>query len=105
MRCMFRRLAGSSLVLAVVVASACCNKGDVTTPNGANGSAGSAIPGKPSFTIFALAEVRGQIGPCGCTSDPLGAPTYQFPVAGATAVTTLPVGSIGANAQTVELIR
>src|SRR5450432_735242 len=76
MRCMFRRLAGSSLVLAVVVAAACCNKGDVTTPNGgssgANGSAGSAIPGKPSFTVFALAEVRGQIGPCGCTSDPLG---------------------------------
>jgi hypothetical protein len=73
---MFRRLAGSSLVLAVVVAAACCNKGDVTTPiggpSGANGSAGSAIPGKPSFTVFALAEVRGQIGPCGCTSDPLG---------------------------------
>jgi hypothetical protein len=38
----------------------------------------------------------------GCASDPLGAPTYQFPaVAGATAVTTAPVGSIGANAQTV----
>jgi hypothetical protein len=37
----------------------------------------------------------------GCTSDPLGAPTYQFPVAGATAVITAPVGSIGANAQTV----
>lgn len=26
----------------------------------------------PSFTIFALAETRGQIGPCGCTTDPLG---------------------------------
>jgi hypothetical protein len=38
----------------------------------------------------------------GCASDPLGAPTYQFPaVAGATAVTTAPVGSISANAQTV----
>ena len=38
----------------------------------------------------------------GCASDPLGAPTYQFPVAaGATAVTTAPVGSIGTNAQTV----
>jgi hypothetical protein len=37
----------------------------------------------------------------GCASDPLGAPTYQFPAeAGATAVTTAPVGSIGANAQT-----
>jgi len=38
----------------------------------------------------------------GCASDPLGAPTYQIPAeAGATAVTTEPVGSIGANAQTV----
>jgi hypothetical protein len=38
----------------------------------------------------------------GCASDPLGAPTYQFPaVAGATAMTTAPVGSIAANAQTV----
>ena len=26
----------------------------------------------PTFTLFALAEVRGQLGPCGCTSDPLG---------------------------------
>lgn len=73
---MFRPLARSSLVLAVVVAVACGNKGDVPTPNrgssGANGSAGSAIPAKSSFTVFALAEVRGQIGPCGCTSDPLG---------------------------------
>ncbi|HET9622664.1 MAG TPA: multiheme c-type cytochrome [Kofleriaceae bacterium] len=27
---------------------------------------------KPTFTLFALAEVRGQVGPCGCTTDPLG---------------------------------
>ncbi len=27
---------------------------------------------KPTFTLFALAETRGQIGPCGCTTDPLG---------------------------------
>lgn len=27
---------------------------------------------KPTFTVFALAETRGQIGPCGCTTDPLG---------------------------------
>ena len=39
----------------------------------------------------------------GCASDPLGAPTYQSPAeAGATAVTTRPVGGIGANAQTVK---
>ncbi len=30
------------------------------------------LPSKPSFTVFALAETRGQIGPCGCTTDPLG---------------------------------
>jgi Cytochrome c554 and c-prime len=29
-------------------------------------------PAKPTFTVFALAETRGQIGPCGCTTDPLG---------------------------------
>ncbi|MEZ4362306.1 MAG: multiheme c-type cytochrome [Kofleriaceae bacterium] len=29
-------------------------------------------PSKPAFTLFALAETRGQIGPCGCTTDPLG---------------------------------
>jgi hypothetical protein len=34
--------------------------------------AGDPVPAKPTFTLFALAEVRGQIGPCGCTSDPLG---------------------------------
>ncbi|HSN30372.1 MAG TPA: multiheme c-type cytochrome [Kofleriaceae bacterium] len=30
------------------------------------------MPSKPTLTVFALAELRGQIGPCGCTSDPLG---------------------------------
>ncbi|HRC58542.1 MAG TPA: hypothetical protein PKU97_21620, partial [Kofleriaceae bacterium] len=29
-------------------------------------------PVKPTFTLLALAEIRGQIGPCGCTTDPLG---------------------------------
>jgi hypothetical protein len=38
----------------------------------------------------------------GCASDPLDVPTYQIPtVAGVTAVTTAPVGSIVAHAQTV----
>jgi hypothetical protein len=38
----------------------------------------------------------------GCASDPLGAPTYQIPAeAGATAVTTGPIGSIGTNARTI----
>jgi hypothetical protein len=38
----------------------------------------------------------------GCASDPLGARTYQISAdPGATAVTTAPVGGIGASAQTV----
>jgi hypothetical protein len=58
--------------LAALAALACCGKSDVK--NG--GLAGSAetpqVVPKPTFTVFGLAEMRGQIGPCGCTSDPLG---------------------------------
>lgn len=53
---------------AAAAAAAACSKSDVK--DGAGGAA--AVPGKPTLTIFALAEVRGQIGPCGCTADPLG---------------------------------
>src|SRR5262245_55889643 len=54
-------------LLVVLAAAACCSKSEVK-------GGGSADPPatKPTFTVFALAEVRGQIGPCGCTSDPLG---------------------------------
>jgi 2',3'-cyclic-nucleotide 2'-phosphodiesterase (5'-nucleotidase family) len=56
-------------LLALVVAVACSSKSEVKT----NGGSGATQPAaKPTFTLFALAEVRGQIGPCGCTSDPLG---------------------------------
>ena len=55
----------------LIVAAACCSKTDVKS-NGSGGSALPDTPAKPTFTLFALAEVRGQIGPCGCTSDPLG---------------------------------
>ncbi len=55
----------------LLVAAACCSKTDVKS-NGSGGSQVPAPPAKPTFTVFALAEVRGQIGPCGCTSDPLG---------------------------------
>jgi hypothetical protein len=48
------------------LAAACCHRDEVKP------SAGSQVPAKAGFTLFALAEVRGQIGPCGCTSDPLG---------------------------------
>jgi hypothetical protein len=60
---MFRR-AGP---VCVLVAAACCSKSEVK-----GGGSADPPPGKPTFTLFALAEVRGQIGPCGCTSDPLG---------------------------------
>ena len=63
-RPMFRQLAAVGLVAA----AACCSKSDVKSA----GQASAPAPTKPSFTLFALAELRGQIGPCGCTSDPLG---------------------------------
>jgi cytochrome c5 len=53
---------------AFIAATACCSKSEVK----GGGSAAEAVPAKPALTVFALAEVRGQIGPCGCTSDPLG---------------------------------
>jgi hypothetical protein len=58
-------------VLGLVLGAACSSKSEVK--GGGSGTAGSpqAAP-KPTLTVFALAEVRGQIGPCGCTSDPLG---------------------------------
>jgi hypothetical protein len=37
-----------------------------------NGKPGSTPAGGTTFTVFALAEMRGQIEPCGCTTDPLG---------------------------------
>lgn len=36
------------------------------------GAPSDSVPARPTFTLFALAETRGQIGPCGCTTDPLG---------------------------------
>jgi hypothetical protein len=36
------------------------------------GKTGAGAVGGTTFTVFALAEVRGQIEPCGCTTDPLG---------------------------------
>jgi hypothetical protein len=55
--------------LALVAAAACCSKSEVK--GGGTATETPAVP-KPSLTVFALAEVRGQIAPCGCTSDPLG---------------------------------
>lgn len=60
-------------IVALAFALACCSKSDVKSGGGAVGSSvDSGPPPKPTFTLFALAEMRGQIGPCGCTSDPLG---------------------------------
>jgi cytochrome c5 len=56
------------MVLAAL-AAACCSRSELKN----TGAASSELPsGKPTFTVFALAEVRGQVGPCGCTTDPLG---------------------------------
>lgn len=61
---MLRRIAVWGLL-----AAACCSKNE---PKGSSGGAAAAGPDRPTFSVFALAEVRGQIGPCGCTTDPLG---------------------------------
>lgn len=63
---MFRRVG----LLAALGAAACCSKSEVKATG--NTPATEPTPAKPTFTVFALAEVRGQIGPCGCTTDPLG---------------------------------
>jgi hypothetical protein len=63
---MHRRLAA----LGVCAAAACCSKSEVKSGGAMSGD--GPIPSKPTVSLFALAEVRGQIGPCGCTSDPLG---------------------------------
>ncbi|MBP9086086.1 MAG: hypothetical protein KBG15_08205 [Kofleriaceae bacterium] len=64
---------GPTLGLLLLVSlggwGACSGRGRDAT---ANVPPAEAQPGPPSFTLFALAEVRGQLGPCGCTSDPLG---------------------------------
>ncbi len=65
---MLRRL----MPVGVLVAAACCSKSDVKSGGSGSSPPPPTAPGKPTFTMFALAEVRGQIGPCGCTSDPLG---------------------------------
>ena len=65
---MFRQLAA----LALACACACGSKSEVKTAGSGDGAAQDPVPTTPTFTVFALAEVRGQIGPCGCTSDPLG---------------------------------
>src|SRR5665647_361909 len=62
---MFRRVG----LLAALVAAACCSKSEV---KGGGGGAGSAGASGHTFSLIGLAEMRGQIGPCGCTSDPLG---------------------------------
>src|SRR4051812_15626945 len=63
-------LPAAPAVIAVLGAAvaASCSKSEVKSTSAAS----DPTPARPSFTVFALAEVRGQIGPCGCTTDPLG---------------------------------
>src|SRR3954468_15708951 len=68
---MRRVVAARGLAFSVVLLAACSSKSEVKG-GGSAGGGESGTPPKPTFTLFALAEMRGQIGPCGCTSDPLG---------------------------------
>lgn len=66
-------LAALAILVAIMVvlgaaAGVSCSKSEVKS----TAAAGDPAPARPSFTLFAVAEVRGQIGPCGCTTDPLG---------------------------------
>jgi 2',3'-cyclic-nucleotide 2'-phosphodiesterase (5'-nucleotidase family) len=61
---------GPWVALAGFFVAAACSKSEVKAT--ASGAPADPPPSKPSFTVFAVAEMRGQIGPCGCTSDPLG---------------------------------
>lgn len=65
---MFRRV-GLLAALGALGAVACCSRSEVKNTGGA---ATGESPRKPTFTVFAVAEMRGQVGPCGCTTDPLG---------------------------------
>src|SRR6185503_16394325 len=65
----FRRVGLLAALLGAVAVSA-CSRSEVKTGGTATGS--DPVPARPSFTVFAVAEMRGQIGPCGCTTDPLG---------------------------------
>ncbi|TMQ23058.1 MAG: hypothetical protein E6J91_00505 [Deltaproteobacteria bacterium] len=53
---------------AMLAAAACCSKSEMKT----TAATADPVPTRPTFTVLALAEVRGQIGPCGCTTDPMG---------------------------------
>jgi hypothetical protein len=59
-----------AMMAAAGLALAACSPG-AGTNHGSAGS-GTAAPTAISFSLFALAELRGQIEPCGCTTDPLG---------------------------------
>ena len=61
-------MSGRVGLLTALAVAASCSKSEVKS----TATAGDPAPARPSFTLFAVAEVRGQIGPCGCTTDPLG---------------------------------
>jgi cytochrome c5 len=61
---MFRRVG----LLTALAAIASCSRSEVKT----GVATSEPTHSRPTFTLFAVAEMRGQIGPCGCTTDPLG---------------------------------
>ncbi len=70
-RAMYIAMLGKSLApLALAGILACSSHAGQT--RGSGEPEGSGAAGGPTVTVFALAELRGQIEPCGCTTDPLG---------------------------------
>ena len=60
---MLAQIQGRVALVALVVAAACSGRTSKAPPS---------PPAETTVTLFALAELRGQIEPCGCTTDPLG---------------------------------
>jgi hypothetical protein len=74
-RAMTFAMVGKSLAVAALASLiACSPHGGQSHGSGApeGSGTGSAAAGRPTVTVFGLAELRGQIEPCGCTTDPLG---------------------------------
>ncbi len=58
--------------VVLLVVAACSGRKGAVDERGQNRTPPPTPSSGTTVTVFALAEVRGQIEPCGCTTDPLG---------------------------------
>ncbi len=69
---MSRKLLALALLISALPGSTGACSSDGRGPGGNGRPQAPTAPPPPTFTLLALAEVRGQVEPCGCTTDPLG---------------------------------